>query len=155
MVAQACGGSSRTANLCLSCPLCNSRKGTRTAADFIASGDWKLAVPPNLPSDVGGMLAECFGWGGQEAYLKTGTHNATLVLRDGSVFAFVRANPDDGWRSFRLGDDARASTVVLAWVFLRRHHTPRRPKPPRRAGRRSGARPPERTEISSLIVPIS
>jgi 5-methylcytosine-specific restriction endonuclease McrA len=50
------GGSHWSPNLALACPYCNQRKSNRELPDFLASGDWKLARPADLPErtrDIG------------------------------------------------------------------------------------------------------
>jgi hypothetical protein len=137
IIARSLDGGSRAENLCLACPLCNSIKGDRPVADFLASNRWQLTPPP-LPDTLSEMLKDCFSWEHRSGLLATGSANAKLQLRDHTVTLMVRAGAHDDWQLFRLGQADHPRVISASWDFLTRHNTPKRPKrrrPPKAAFR--------------------
>lgn len=114
------GGKTTFENIVLSCPLCNRRKGTREAEEFLRSEDWKI-IPPGLPNSVPEMLRQEFGWEGGE--VRTGSKNSRLRIKNNEVFLLVRASKKHPWKELRLGTADDPKVVLPAWDFLTRHQT--------------------------------
>lgn len=118
MRARAEGGGSRMDNLVLSCPLCNKRKGRRSAREFIKSGDWRLPLPP-LPEDPRDMLREEWEWEG-EHYIRTGSTNARVRVEEEAFYLEIRPGKKYPWLAVRLPPEGTSGAL---WDFLRRHLT--------------------------------
>lgn len=118
-------------NLVLACPYCNTRKSKRDVEEFIASGDWRLERPADLPPTMAAMLAEHFGIenaGEGKQEVRTGSAHARLELQEGKAALLVRPGSKYPWTRFELGPADRPEVIAGAWDFLRRHHTPKEPK---------------------------
>ena len=112
------GGASRMDNLVLSCPLCNKRKGTRSAPEFQESGDWRLR-PPALSPDPRTMLQEEWGWQGSK-FLQTGSRNARLRIEEEDYFLEIRPGKKYSWTAVRISGPGTSQAL---WDFLTRHFT--------------------------------
>jgi hypothetical protein len=121
------GGHSWLDNLVLACPYCNQRKSTREVEEFVASGDWKLAVP-ELPDTLSEMLRVNFGWDEGTGKVRTSSSNSQLEVREDRVAALVRPGKKYEWTRTLIGARDDPAVIAAAWVFLKRHHTPKTPK---------------------------
>lgn len=112
------GGPTKLHNLVLACPLCNKRKGTREAEEFLGSKDWRLEIP-DVSSDPLEMLQEEWNWTGSR-YLQTGSRNARLRIEEGEFWIEIRPGKKYPWSSRQIQGEGVSRAL---WDFLRRHFT--------------------------------
>lgn len=116
------GGLTTLENIVLSCPLCNRRKSTRPADEFLRSKDWRLLPPDDLEISVEEMMRSRFCWDGGD--LRTGSAHARVRIEEDEVLLMVRPGKRYDWKLFRLGQKNDPALVLPTWDFLTRHITP-------------------------------
>lgn len=114
------GGKTTIENIALACPYCNRKKGEREAAEFMASGDWRISPPEDLPQDLLEMLGKEFAW--QEGDVRTGSKNARVRVGE-DVLLMIRPSKKQPWSYLRIGEAADPKTTLPVWDFLVRHQT--------------------------------